>query len=297
MKIKNPEMIINDPKKKHDFVILFDCLRGNPNGDPDRGNAPRQDDETGQGLVTDVCLKRKIRDYVLARSDGEGMAIYVQPGTFLVTRKREAYKANGLEKGAKPDEIARVRQWMCAQYFDIRMFGAVLVGKKGEYTGGQVKGPMQLTIGDSLHPVSASDITITRVVPESPDEVKEGEEGIATHGTMGRKAMIQYGLYCTKGFYSPFFGEKTGVKSDDLRMFWEALKNMWDLDRSSARGMMACRKVVVFSHENFFGNAPVHDLFDRVQVRLLNDPPRKYSDYEVTVDEQHLPTGVSVTIL
>jgi CRISPR-associated protein Csd2 len=296
-----------NPQRRHDFVLLFEVTDGNPNGDPDADNMPRVDPETMHGLVTDVCLKRKVRNYVTLAADGEpGRRIYVQDqGVALNTLHQEAYAAEGIKSaGSKQPraDVARTRAWMCSQFYDVRMFGAVMT------TGvncGQVRGPVQLTFARSKDPVAPTSFSITRVAitrQEDADVVvaeKEGDQTTGKSTEMGRKSLIPYGLYQAHGFFSPAFGGQTGVSPADLELFWDALQGMWDLDRSASRGMLACRGLYVFSHEKPLGNAPAHQLFDRVQVEL-NDagtPPRSFRDYTVTVDEASMPEGVTLTPL
>lgn len=290
-----------DTTKRHDFVLIFDVVDGNPNGDPDAGNLPRVDPETMQGMVTDVCLKRKVRNWVDAtHGKQERYKIFVENRGYLVDHKERAYAAVGAEKGddSKADEA---QAWMCQNYYDIRIFGAVLVGKKGEgFNCGQVRGPIQLTFARSIDTVTPLDLAITRVALENRgDKPREEEDEKAATGTIGRKTLIPYGLYKGYGFFNPHFGGKTGVTQEDLALFWQALQNMWDLDRSASRGMMACRGLYVFSHENGLGNAPAHNLFERIQVRRKEgvEAPRQFSDYAVSVNKVDLPTGVTLTTL
>lgn len=294
-------LIHTDPARRHDFVLLFDVADGNPNGDPDAGNLPRVDPETMQGLVTDVCLKRKVRNWVDVTRGKEGRyKIFIENRGYLVDHKKRAYEAVGAKKGedGKADEA---REWMCKNYFDVRTFGAVLVGKKGEgYNCGQVRGPVQMTFARSIDPVVPLDLSITRVALENPgDKPREDEDERAATGTMGRKALLPYGLYKGFGFVNPHFAKDTGLSADDLSIFWEALQRMWDIDRSSSRGMMACRGLYVFSHETGLGNASAHSLFDRIQVRRKDgvEAPRKFEDYAVTVSDAALPAGVTLTPL
>ncbi len=293
-----------DTNRRHDFVLFFDVTDGNPNGDPDAGNLPRVDPETMQGLVTDVCIKRKVRDWVDAlRGDEGAYKIYVQSGEALNTKHRRAYEALELEStGSKQDieTVDKARAWMCQNFYDIRTFGAVMT------TGvncGQVRGPVQLTFARSIDPVVPMDVTITRVAVtrEEDAQVVVGEEG-ETSGKqteMGRKALVPYGLYRAHGFYNPLFAQQTGFAEEDLELFWQALQQMWDFDRSAARGMMACQGLYVFSHESELGNAPAHKLFERIGVCLRDgvDVPRSFQDYEVSVDEQDLPAGVVLSRL
>lgn len=290
-----------DVTKRHDFVLLFDVMDGNPNGDPDAGNLPRVDPETMQGMVTDVCLKRKVRNWVDAtRGNQERYKIFVENRGYLADHKERAYAAVGAKKGddSKADEA---QAWMCQNYYDIRMFGAVLVGKKGEgFNCGQVRGPIQLTFARSIDTVTPLDLAITRVALENRgDKPREEDDEKAATGTIGRKTLIPYGLYRGFGFVNPHFGGKTGVTTEDLAMFWQALQEMWDLDRSASRGMMACRGLYVFSHENGLGNAPAHVLFDRIQVHRKEsiEAPRQFRDYTVSINETDLPGGVTLTTL
>jgi CRISPR-associated protein Csd2 len=292
-----------DPARRHDFVLLFDVTDGNPNGDPDAGNLPRVDPETMQGLVTDVCLKRKIRNWVDAtRGEEERFKIYVQDkGIALNDLHSRAYKDLEMTStGSRQNraDVERARAYMCANFFDVRVFGAVMT------TGvncGQVRGPMQLTFARSIDPVVPLNVSITRVAITRPEDaaVSTSDEGETSGGKrteMGRKAMVAYGLYRAHGFYSPHFARTTGADGDDLALVWEALQRMWDLDHSAARGLMACRGLYVFSHENSLGNAPAHTLFDRVKVERngSNNVARAFGDYQVQVDEAGMPEGVEL---
>ena len=373
-----------NPNYRHDFLLLFDVIDGNPNGDPDGGNMPRTDAETSQGLVTDVCLKRKIRNYVATYAELEAeeteknrLKIFVEHHSVLNEKIREAYLAEGIpvgksatkviddekvlegirelqvdlpnaftftdndedsgevdatleysgelsddeikefyereevaelfkqnkklskfvkdlvKKADKPDKnranAEKAQKWMCANFYDIRMFGAVL---STGLNAGQVRGAMQLTFGRSFDPVQPQDLAVTRV---AVTDVKDREK----LQTIGRKTLIPYGLYKSHGFYSPAFAAKTGVTEADLELFWQALIQMWDLDRSASRGMMSPQGLYVFSHESKLGNAPAHKLFERIQVKLKPEvsTPRKFSDYQVTVDEENLPEKVHLTKL
>ncbi|MCS6803299.1 MAG: type I-C CRISPR-associated protein Cas7/Csd2 [Chloroflexota bacterium] len=294
-----------DISKRHDFVLLFDVTDGNPNGDPDAGNLPRIDPETMQGIVTDVCLKRKVRDWVdQHHGTKERTKIYVQRGEALIAKHRRAYDAEGLKPiGTKqpPNDVEKVRAWMCRNFYDIRMFGAVMsVG----VNCGQVRGPVQLTFARSIDPVTLLDLSITRVAVtrEEDAQVREIEEGRAAgkQTEMGRKPIVPYGLYRAHGFVSPHLAQDTGATDEDLALFWEALQKMWDTDRSASRGLMACRGLYVFTHERPTGNAPAHQLFDLVTV--VRNPeieaPRQFRHYTVTVPEQSaLPQGVTLTRL
>lgn len=294
--------ILTDTARRHDFVLLFDVTDGNPNGDPDAGNLPRVDPETMQGLVTDVAIKRKVRDFVdVARGDTDKYKIYIQSGSEALNAiHQRAYTDLGLKStGAKQarEDVSRAREWMCANFFDIRMFGAVMT------TGvncGQVRGPLQLTFARSIDAITPLDLSITRVAvtKEADAQVVVSEEG-ETSGKqteMGRKAIVPYGLYRAHGFFNPHFAAQTGVDSEDLALFWQALEHMWDFDRSASRGEVACRGLYVFSHESNLGNAPAHQLFERVATpKSETTAPRSFSDYAVRVDKENLPPGVTLT--
>ncbi|GIW07172.1 MAG: type I-C CRISPR-associated protein Cas7/Csd2 [Dehalococcoidia bacterium] len=293
-----------DISKRHDFVLLFDVVDGNPNGDPDAGNLPRIDPETMQGIVTDVCLKRKVRDWVDQHHGTKPTTkIYVQRGEALITKHKRAYDAEGLKStGTKQrvEDIERARAWMCRNFYDIRMFGAVMsVG----VNCGQVRGPVQLTFARSIDPVTLLDLSITRVAVTREEDalVRETEEGKASgkQTEMGRKALVPYGLYRAYGFVSPHLARDTGATDEDLALFWDALQGMWDADRSASRGLLSCRGLYVFTHERPAGNAPAHHLFDLVSI--ARDPevetPREFRHYRVTVDEANLPEGVTLTRL
>jgi len=278
--------------RRHDFVILFDVQDGNPNGDPDNDNLPRTDPETGQGIVTDVCLKRKVRDYVTVIKGGsDRFRIYVQKADVaLNTKHAEAYKALDLKESKKKPNFD-AQKWMCQNFYDIRCFGAVM--STGDHNCGQVRGPLQMTFARSFDRVFSHDITITRVgiTTEKDREIKETE--------MGRKALVPYGLYMGHGFFNPMLAKGTGLSDEDLALFWEALENMFELDRSASRGLMALRGLYIFSHERPTGNAPAHKLFEGVAVKLKEDisVPRRFDDYDVTVDKSVIPDGVTLTQL
>lgn len=306
---------------RYDFALIFEVVNGNPNGDPDAGNMPRLDPETNRGLVTDVSLKRKIRNYVdLARHGEDGFHIYVEEGAILNDKHRQAYKALRPDdaKAAKdaklsPKDDAEAKAltaFMCRNFFDVRTFGAVMS------TGvncGQVKGPVQMSFARSVEPILPLEISITRMAATNEAEKKQKAEGDDTNErtdnrTMGRKHIVPYGLYVAHGFISAKFAERTGFSEEDLALLFQALTTMFEHDRSAARGEMATRKLIVFKHENALGNAPAHTLFDRVRIgrnvdgefrvidsRLDNLPPaRAFSDYVVTIDRDGLPAGVEV---
>ncbi len=307
--------------QRHDFVLIFDVTNGNPNGDPDSGNMPRMDPETGHGLVSDVSLKRKIRNYVdLARTGVEGHHIYVQESSILNDQHRKAYRAlrpddAKVDKDAKLNpkddaEAIKLRDWMCANFFDVRTFGAVMS------TGvncGQVKGPVQITFATSVEPIMPAEISITRMAATNEAEKKQKAEGDDSsdrkeNRTMGRKHIVPYGVYVAYGFISAKFAERTGFSEADLALLTEALSSMFEHDHSAARGQMSTRKLILFRHDNALGNAPAHKLFDIVKVgrsvdgdfrtidaRLDNLPPaRKFSDYTVQIDRDALPQGVEI---
>jgi CRISPR-associated protein Csd2 len=371
-----------DAQRRHDFVLLFDVTDGNPNGDPDGGNMPRTDAETSHGLVTDVCLKRKVRNYVSTYAEYEAteaqkqqLSIFVEHHGVLNNQIRRAYTEQNIptgkpssevikdaavlevlrenkhllpaaftltdsegeaeedvvptlaytgeltatelqdaleaseelyqnkavkkfidaltKKAGKPDKnranAEKARKWMCANFYDVRMFGAVM---STGLNAGQVRGPVQLTFARSFDPVLPQDLAVTRVAVTDAKDAEKLQ-------TIGRKTLIPYGLYMTRGFYSASLANQTGVTDQDLELFWEALVKMWDCDRSASRGMMAPRGLYVFSHESKLGNAPAHKLFERIQVKLKEEDciPRQFSDYEVTILEDNLPPNVHLTRL
>lgn len=295
-----------DIARRHDFVLLFDVTDGNPNGDPDAGNLPRVDPESMQGLVTDVAIKRKVRDFVdLARGDEGRFKIYIQSGgpALNAIHKRAYTDLTIKSTGAKQarEDVDRARAWMCENFYDIRMFGAVMT------TGvncGQVRGPVQMTFARSLDAIVPLDLSITRVAVTREEDatvaVAEDGEGTAGKQTeMGRKALVPYGLYQSHGFFNPHFAKQTGADQEDIDLFWTALQQMWDLDRSSSRGMMSCRGLYVFTHDSPLGNAPAHVLFDAVTIERKPEvqAPRLFSDYTVTVNEGAIPKGVALTRL
>lgn len=288
--------------RRYEFVYLFDITNGNPNGDPDAGNLPRLDPETNRGLVTDVSLKRKIRNFVtLEKEGGPGYAIYVQEKAILSQQHEKAWEAVGLKQESKdaykklPKDEAKAREitaWMCSNFFDVRTFGAVM---GLSVNAGQVRGPVQIAFATSLDPIVPLEIAITRMAVASE---KEAEAQSGDNRTMGRKHIIPYGLYRTHGFVSAKLAERTGFGDEDLQLLWRALLNMFEHDRSAARGEMAARKLIVFEHESAMGNAPAHVLFDTVNVERA-DPdetsaPRRFADYRVTVNRDAVPPGVKV---
>lgn len=279
---------MNELKNRIDFVYIFDVQDGNPNGDPDAGNLPRVDAETGMGIVTDVCIKRKVRNYVqVAKGLANGYDIFVKEKAVLNNEIDKAHDDSKVK--AAQNKIAAARQYMCEHYYDIRTFGAVMSTGKN---AGQVRGPIQLTFARSVNPVATSEHSITRIAVATP---KEAESQNGENHTMGRKATIPYGLYVCHGFISANLAQQTGFTEDDLVLFFDALKNMFDLDRSAARGLMSAQKLIVFRHASELGNAPANKLFDLVKVeKTTNDVPRSFKDYAVSINTSALPNGVTV---
>jgi CRISPR-associated protein Csd2 len=286
---------------RYEFVYLFDVTNGNPNGDPDAGNLPRLDPETNKGLVTDVALKRKIRNFVaLDRGAAPGYAIYMQEKAILNHQHQKAWVALGISPDAKdaykklPKDEAKAREitaWMCANFFDVRAFGAVMTTG---VNAGQVRGPVQLGFATSIDPVLPLEISITRMAVTTE---KEADAQSGDNRTMGRKHILPYGLYRAHGFISAKLAERTGFSDDDLQLLWQSLTNMFEHDRSAARGEMAARKLIVFEHESALGNAPAHKLFEAVKVSRVGDDDisaRGFNDYLVEVNRAALPAGVSV---
>jgi CRISPR-associated protein Csd2 len=276
---------------RYEFVLLYDVENGNPNGDPDAGNMPRIDPETGYGIVTDVCLKRKIRNYAeLVKGDSTGYRIYIKEGTPLNKNHEEAYIAKGLKPGTKAAsaEVNSAREWMCANFFDVRTFGAVM--STGDNCG-QVRGPVQINFSRSIDPIIQQEVTITR---QTVTKIEDAEK----ERTMGRKHIVPYGLYRAEGYVSAKLANDvskgTGFSEEDLELLWDALINMFEHDRSAARGKMATRKLVIFKHDSDLGNAPAHKLFELVNVckRPEANPPRQFSDYEINVGKA--PAGVTI---
>lgn len=293
---------MSDPiKNPYEFVVLFDVENGNPNGDPDAGNMPRVDPETGYGLVTDVCLKRKIRNYVEMAKEGEkGYRIYIKDGVPLNSSDKEACAYVGadpdkLKEAKKKDEHLdeKIRDFMCSNFYDIRTFGAVMTTfTKGTLNCGQVRGPVQLGFARSIDPILPQEVTITRVaITTEADAEKKNTE-------MGRKYIVPYGLYRAEGYVSANLARKTtGFSEEDLELLWTAILNMFENDHSAARGKMAVRELIVFKHNCELGCTPAHKLFDLVKVEHKDGvtAPRSYGDYTVSVDETHLPSGVTCT--
>jgi len=286
-------------QNRYEFVYLFDVENGNPNGDPDAGNMPRIDPETSHGIITDVCLKRKIRNFVEIVKEGKSpYEIYVREKAVLNLTHERAHKA--VEVQAKEDdkkrkgsdeEVIKARQWMCSNFYDVRTFGAVMS------TGvncGQVRGPVQMNFGRSVEPIVPLEVSITRMAVTTE---KEAAQQSGDNRTMGKKHIVPYALYRTEGYISSHLAKQTGFNESDLVLLWDALVKMFDHDHSAARGKMNARRLIVFKHESMLGNAPAHKLFDCVRVERVTDaskPARSFTDYEVVVDEKKIPTGVSL---
>lgn len=287
-------------KNRYEFVVLFDVENGNPNGDPDAGNMPRIDPESGYGLVTDVCLKRKIRNYVeMVKEEEEGYQIYIKENVPLNRSDNKAFEYLGIdEKGAKdlkkndPEADQKIRDFMCKNFFDIRTFGAVMTTfVKASLNCGQVRGPVQLGFARSVDPIISQEVTITRVaITTEKDAGNKSTE-------MGRKNIVPYGLYRAEGYISANLARKvTGFSEDDLELLWEAVINMFEHDHSAARGKMSVRELIVFKHSRELGDCPAYKLFEAVEVKRKEDViyPRKYQDYEVTIHEEQIPETVEM---
>ncbi len=285
-------MLENAIKNRYEFVMLFDVENGNPNGDPDAGNMPRTDPETGYGIVTDVCLKRKIRNFVEIYKEGEaGFGILIKADKALNAKFTEAYEACGLktkQKGKDVDNVKTAQEYICKNYYDVRTFGAVM--STGDDPCGIVRGPVQINFARSVDPVYVQDITITRQARTTEDRQSTGNT------EMGKKSIVSYGLYRAEGYVSAMLAQKvTGFSEDDLELLWTAIKNMFENDHSAARGKMCLRKLYVFRHDSALGNAPSHELFDKITVTKKENKmaPRCFSDYEIVIDAD-MPEGVTL---
>lgn len=287
---------------RYEFVYLFDVTNGNPNGDPDAGNMPRLDPESSKGLVTDVCLKRKIRNFIeLTEPDTQGYDIYVKEKSILNHQNQKAYDALKIKPADKKlpkekDKARAITDWMCANFYDVRTFGAVMTTK---VNSGQVRGPVQIAFAKSIDPIIPLEITITRMAVTTE---KEAEEQQGDNRTMGRKHIVPYGLYRVHGFISAKLAEKTGFSDDDLEKLWKALEMMFEHDHSAARGEMVARRLVVFKHKNALGNMPSHKLFERVTVDRISGesgaPASSFGDYAICIDKEGLEeNGVTLTEL
>lgn len=279
---------MSELKNRIDFIYIFDVQDGNPNGDPDAGNLPRIDAETGMGLVTDVCLKRKVRNYVqYVKECAPGYDIFIKEKAVLNKSIEAAHNEDAVKNSA--DKTSAARDVMCKKYYDISTFGALMTTGMN---AGQVRGPIQMTFARSVDPIVSMEHSITRIAVATE---KEAEKQGGDNHTMGRKATVPYALYVCHGFISANLAKQTGFSEEDLALFWDALRNMFDIDRSAARGMMSAQKLIVFKHDSILGNAPANKLFDLVDVkRKCDGSPRCFKDYEVTVDKSGLPSDVSV---
>lgn len=284
---------------RYEFVYLFEVENGNPNGDPDAGNMPRIDPETSYGLVTDVCLKRKIRNFVeIVKGNQSPHEIYIREKAILNQTHKRAHQAVGVKdegeskkrKGSGAD-VEKARAWMCSNFFDVRTFGAVMsLG----VNCGQVRGPVQLNFARSIESIVPMEISITRMAVATE---KEAEQQSGDNRTMGRKHIVPYALYRAEGYISAHLAAQTGFTEEDLKLLWESLINMFDHDHSAARGKMNARKLIVFKHDSMLGNAPAHKLFDLVTVKRATDiakPARTFSDYNVAIDRNNMPQGITL---
>jgi len=275
-------------KNRYEFVLLFDVENGNPNGDPDMGNMPRIDPQTGHGIVTDVCLKRKIRDYTeIVKNEEPGYEIYVKSGAVLNLQNKKAYDKLGIKPSEKKPTDARLTEFMCRNFFDIRTFGAVMTTK---VNCGQVRGPVQLNFGRSIDPIYQQEITVTRLAVTKEEDIEKGQ-------TMGKKQIVPYALYRTEGYISANLAQKTTkFNEDDLELLWDSLINMFEHDHSASRGKMSARKLIIFKHKNELGCCQSHILFDKIKVENILDsdlPPRSFADYRVTISDE-IPDGVEM---
>lgn len=279
---------------RYEFVYLFDVENGNPNGDPDAGNLPRIDPETNFGIVTDVCLKRKVRNFVeIVKKNEPPFKIYVRERAVLSNVQGEAYAEPKIKEiKDEGEKIKAARQWMCENFYDIRTFGAVMSLKTNNC--GQVRGPAQINFARSIEPVIPRELSITRMAVATEEEAKSQK---GDNRTMGRKSIVPYGLYRAEGYISAHLANQTGFSGEDLELLWEALRNMFDHDHSAARGKMAARKLFVFKHKTALGNAPAHELFDLIEVKRFGDsaaPARTFTDYEVLVHKDRKPEKVEL---
>lgn len=276
---------------RYDFIYLFDVQDGNPNGDPDAGNLPRIDAETGMGLITDVCLKRKIRNHIFyTKNCTDKFDIFIKEKAILNDLINQAHEDESVKSKEEGEKTEAARHIMCKRYYDVRTFGAVMSTGKN---AGQVRGPIQLTFARSVSPIVPSEHSITRLAVATPEEAKKQK---GDNRTMGRKATIPYGLYLCHGFISANLAKQTGFSEEDLQLFWDALRNMFDHDRSAAHGLMSAQRLIVFKHNSELGNAPANKLFERISITQKNPEvaPRSFSDYEITIDKTNLPTGVTI---
>lgn len=278
-------------ENRYDFVMIFDVENGNPNGDPDAGNSPRMDMESGCGYITDVCLKRKIRNYVeLEKKCENGYDILIKPEKSLNAKFKEAYEKENLKTGQKgkiADDVEKAKEYMCKQYFDVRTFGAVM--STGDDQCGIVRGPVQINFAKSQSPITIDEVTITRQARTTDTRKETGDT------EMGKKSIIPYALYRSEGYISAALANKTGLSEEDIDLLWKAIINMFENDHSAARGKMCMRKLYVFKHESFLGNCPSHVLFDKIMIKKAEGKtaPRGFKDYDISVD-RNMPEGVEL---
>ncbi|MDE5714332.1 MAG: type I-C CRISPR-associated protein Cas7/Csd2 [Muribaculaceae bacterium] len=279
---------------RYDFIYIFDVQDGNPNGDPDAGNLPRMDAETGEGLVSDVCLKRKIRNYVqVAKGCADGYDIFIKEKAVLNKAIEKAHEDERAKNAKDTDKTDAARDVMCSRYFDVRTFGAVMSTGEKTKNAGQVRGPIQLTFGRSVSPIISQEHTITRMAVASD---KESDKQAGGNRTIGRKFTVPYGLYVARGFVSANLAQQTGFSEEDLELVWEALSNMFDCDRSAARGLMSARRLIVFKHNSVLGNAPANKLFDLVSIEQIDKEKasRSFADYRISIDRENCPANVEI---
>ena len=279
---------------RYDFIYIFDVQDGNPNGDPDAGNLPRMDAVTGEGLVSDVCLKRKIRNYVqVVKGCAEGYDIFIKEKAVLNKAIESAHEDERVKNAKEADKTDAARDVMCSRYFDVRTFGAVMSTGEKTKNAGQVRGPIQLTFGRSVSPIISQEHSITRMAVASD---KESDKQAGGNRTIGRKSTVPYGLYVARGFVSANLAQQTGFSEEDLELVWEALSNMFDCDRSAARGLMSARRLIVFKHNSVLGNAPANKLFDLVSIEQIDKEKtsRSFADYRIAIDREKCPANVEI---
>ena len=285
---------MNKINNRYDFIYIFDVQDGNPNGDPDAGNLPRMDAETGEGLVSDVCLKRKIRNYVqVVKECADGYDIFIKEKAVLNKAIEDAYEDERVKNAKDTDKTDAARDVMCSRYFDVRTFGAVMSTGEKTKNAGQVRGPIQLTFSRSVSPIISQEHSITRMAVAS---TKESDKQAGGNRTIGRKSTVPYGLYVARGFVSANLAQQTGFSEEDLELVWAALSNMFDCDRSAARGLMSARRLIVFKHNSVLGNAPANKLFDLVSIEQIDKEKasRSFADYRVSIDRENCPANVEI---
>lgn len=285
---------MNKINNRYDFIYIFDVQDGNPNGDPDAGNLPRMDAVTGEGLVSDVCLKRKIRNYVqVVKECADGYDIFIKEKAVLNNAIEKAHEDERVKSAKDTDKTDAARDVMCRRHFDVRTFGAVMSTGEKTKNAGQVRGPIQLTFGRSVSPIISQEHTITRMAVASD---KESDKQAGGNRTIGRKFTVPYGLYVARGFVSANLAQQTGFSEEDLELVWEALSNMFDCDRSAARGLMSARRLIVFKHNSVLGNAPANKLFDLVSIEQIDKEKasRSFADYRISIDRENCPANVEI---